>query len=473
MSPCTRNYARAGSAAVVLGLVLAMSLASPRHGMAQATIGATIERPFVIAVVPVVSRGAVGGVSVDTAGVLARADLEAEGKLQQARRGARREVAGPLFRASPSRKISLRRLEAVIGEHVKSAKPLPDEVLYLAGLQHVRHVFVYPQQHDIVLAGFAEGWQVDAAGNLVGRSTGHPVLYLADLIVALRTAEAAARAPISCSIDPSEEGLRQLRRLLRRRDLPAGRGAVGAMEQALGPQQITISGVPPQSRFARVMVAADYRMKRLAMDLEPSPLAELPSYMKLLQESRGRLSQSMMPRWWLAPRYDPVLKDHEGLAWQLRSRGVEALTEERFVNRGGQLASSSRSNRLAQQWADRFTDNFATLARRVPAFAELQNCIDLAVAAALIARENLSARAGYEMSLLIDPEAIAVGRYPVPRTVGSQASAVRRGRDWIVSVSGGVEISAWQVLEKVEPSESLADARKLAQPKEPQRWWWD
>ena len=49
------------------------------------------------------------------------------------------------------------------------------------------------------------------------------------------------------------------------------------MEEALGPQTISITGVPPTSHFARVIVAADFRMKRLAMDFEPAPVDDMPS----------------------------------------------------------------------------------------------------------------------------------------------------------------------------------------------------
>ena len=54
------------------------------------------------------------------------------------------------------------------------------------------------------------------------------------------------------------------------------------MEQALGPQTITVTGVPATSHFARVMVAADYRMKRLSMNMEPAPIAGLPSYLEMM-----------------------------------------------------------------------------------------------------------------------------------------------------------------------------------------------
>ena len=66
------------------------------------------------------------------------------------------------------RAVSLKHLEAALAKAHAEGKPLPPEVVYLAGLQRVRYVFVYPEQNDIVLAGPAEGWKMDALGNVVG-----------------------------------------------------------------------------------------------------------------------------------------------------------------------------------------------------------------------------------------------------------------------------------------------------------------
>ena len=65
----------------------------------------------------------------------------------------------------------------------------PTPIKYLAGLQRIHYVFVYPEQKDIVLVGPGEGWKVDAKGNVVGITTGRPVMLLDDLLVALRTAK--------------------------------------------------------------------------------------------------------------------------------------------------------------------------------------------------------------------------------------------------------------------------------------------
>ena len=112
------------------------------------------------------------------------------------------------------RKISLRRVEAALEECAKNNKPIPDAIKYLAGLQRIHYVFVYPEQKDIVLVGPGEGWKVDAKGTVVGIATGRPVMLLDDLLVALRTAQAAAHGGITCSIDPTPEGLARMNQQL-------------------------------------------------------------------------------------------------------------------------------------------------------------------------------------------------------------------------------------------------------------------
>jgi hypothetical protein len=61
--------------------------------------------------------------------------------------------------------------------------------------------------------------------------------------------------------------------------------------------------------------------------------------------------------------------------------------------------------------------------------------------------------------------------YPVPRMVPSQASFTKAGRNWIVSVSGGVQIFPWQVAERTEVSSDLAHAR-VEQPGAEAGWYW-
>ena len=51
-------------------------------------------------------------------------------------------------------------------------------------------------------------------GQAVGETTGRPVMHLQDLLVALRGAFAPQVGPITCSIEPTPEGIRSLQKKL-------------------------------------------------------------------------------------------------------------------------------------------------------------------------------------------------------------------------------------------------------------------
>jgi hypothetical protein len=462
----------------VCGVALAAALlAWPAAAAGQvSSVGVVTIRPFVTGLVPVVGpSGFVGGVSIDAAGVVAKSDVETLGRLRELRLKALVPLASELAAASPLRKISLRGIAREIDRLRRTGQPVSDELQNLAGLQRAEFVLVYPERGDIVLAGFAEGWKVDPLGNVVGPSTGRPVLQLDDLIVALRTAKnAATESGITCSIDPTPEGSLRLRKLLDARGLPMNDATLSRLEETLGPQQITITGVPPASRFACVLVAADFSLKRLGMNHEPAPVEGMPSYLEMLRSPSAPSPRHAMPRFWLAPRYDALLKDADGLAWQLRGSGVKAEAEDGAVKADGTpIAGRSTGRSPARQWAETMTAKYDALSAAMPVFAELRNCMDLAVVAALLAKEDLPSRASCDLSLLLDESQVAVAEYHVPRTVASQASLVRKGRQWIVAVSGGVEVDSWSVLQRVEPHPALALVRGQSQPPAEDRWWWD
>ena len=245
------------------------------------------------------------------------------------------------------------------------------------------------------------------------------------------------------------------------------------MREAVGEQQVTITGVAPDCHFARVMVAADFQMKTLAMDLQESPVAGFPSYLELLGQSSIQGAKIAAPRWWLAPNYKPLLRTPDGRAWQLRGPRVQAMTEDGHLIASGEIIATARKNRLAEGWANTLSDRYAELGQSLTAFAALRNCMDLAVVAALIAKEDLLEKAGCELPHLLSPAHIRGPRYNVPKTVESQVSLTRSSRGWFVSISGGVEVDSWSVLHQIETSEDLLTVRLPAIEPVTSHWWWE
>jgi hypothetical protein len=119
------------------------------------------------------------------------------------------------------------------------------------------------------------------------------------------------------------------------------------------------------------------------------------------------------------------------------------------------------------------TAKYDALAAKLPVFAELRSCMDLAVVAALLVKEDLPGRAGCDLSLLLEDKRIAVAEYHVPKTIDSRAGLIRKDGRWIISVSGGVELDSWAVLERVQSQPALAQLRAKAAEPATNRWWWD
>jgi hypothetical protein len=404
---------------------------------------------------------AVGGVSINADGILRNAAPADLGTLDKFRAEVMKRVPSDLNPAVEMREVSLRRLEAAIDDCAKNNKPLPDAIKCLAGLQSIRYVFVYPEQKDIVLVGPGEGWKIDAKGNVVGITTGRPVMQLDDLLVAMRTAKTAAQAGITCSIDPTPEGIARVNQL------PVYPGidptaVAKAREKAMGMQQITVHGVPETSHFARVLVAADYRMKRIAMALDRSPVHGLPSYLSMI---KGKAPIS--PRFWLEPKFDALLCDANGLAFELCGSSVKAMTEEDFLTASGNVEHTGTANPIAQKWANTMTEKYAELAVADPVFGELQNCMELAVVGAIIVKNNLPEKAGYDMPVLLSSSEVKVDVYNAPKQTPTIASV--KGR--LVAVSGGVAVNSWAWADKVKTANKVASVRTKATFQKDAGWW--
>lgn len=419
-------------------------------------------------------NSSVGGVSINVEGVVGPpSDGARRLFLEQLRRDVK-SPDGALKAPVELRMVSLRGLEAACEDAIKNNMgQLPDEVKFLAGLQRIQYVFVYPEENDIVLAGPGEGWRVSDDATMVGITTGRPVLHLDDFLVALRTVHEARRGGISVSIDPTAEGNRNLQELFdsqRGRPLNPTPQFEAAVKQAFGPQMVTLTGVPETSHFARVLVAADYRMKRLAMNLEKSPVRGFGSYLDMIKTSR--VAGDVNPRWWMACNYDPMAASEDKLAWELRGPGVKVMTEDEFVTEDGTVAATGRTSAAAKRWADNMTSKYDELSAADPVFGELRNLMDMCVVAALIEKERLGEVAGCSLPLLIGASSeLGLEEWNAAKKISPEVSFLRTRNAWIVTASGGVQIESWQVASRMDIDSNVSLVRKRALPNGKSLWW--
>jgi hypothetical protein len=423
------------------------------------------------------------GVVIDAQGVLRMQHFPDPGgqlvrqRIAQARANLNPDVA----KASKLRKVSLNRLEAAARARLEKGQQPSEEMAFLAGLTRVRYLFYYPDTRDIVLAGPAEGWAADATGRACGIESGRPALQLQDLLVALRAfAPGKHNAPtIRCTIDPTPEGLARMQQFVRslgsRTTADAGEMIAAGLRSSLGMQNISVTGISPNTHFAHVILECDYRMKLIGIGVEPPPVRMATFIERAMPSS----NHAALERWYFIPDYNcaRVAADHLGL--ELVGDGVTLVSENQFVARDGSRKTTGKGNKASELFAKSFTAKFTEIAARLPVFAEMRNVIDLAIVAAFINQQDFYAQAEWRAATFNDEQALRVETYKLPLQVETVCIAVRKGNRMFWPVGGGVTI---------RPREALATANvlgdedgALGQMRDSielgdlpaDRWWWD
>lgn len=424
------------------------------------------------------------GVIIDAQGVLhnevyqdPHAQLPRE-RAQAARARLDKHVAA----SSKLRKVSLTRLEAAVNERLAKGQAPSDEMLYLAGLTRVRYVFYYPETQDIVLAGPAEAWAPDLSGRVRGVETGWTTLQLQDLIVALRAYPPGKPGvpQILISIDPTPEGLARMQQFLREwgpRATPDQTDAiVDGLRKSLGMQNIRVEGIAPNTHYAQVLIEADYRMKLIGIGLE-RPAVRMKSYVDAARPSE--VNRNALQRWYFVPDYKCVHALADDLGMELAGNGVKLVGEDEVVAHNGSRAVTGRTNKASQTFVTGFTQKYPELAAVVPVYAELRNCVDLAIAAAYLQKHDIYGKAGWELNVFGREPSYPVETLHTPRQTETVVASVWRGNTLMTPVGGGVTLEPQQALQEgnVQPDQdgkvSQARAGIRLDQLAPGVWWWD
>ena len=432
--------------------------------------------------------GQMSGIHVDPAGLLTRVTTaDASGRLEELSLIASGGDTGnaDITRRSRLRLVSLARLEQEVARRLQTGEPLPSDIRHLAGLQQVRFVFTYPETGDIVIGGPAEGFRVGkTSGTAIGATSGHPVLQLDDLVTVLRAFTAEGGGVIGCSIDPRPEGLKKINDFVTRSNKkgslsPAAvKNWTNQLGKALGRQDISIIGVPADSRVARVMVEADYKMKLIGIG-QLDAGKHVPGIFGLMTPAEQKDSSLDALRWELTMKYSSVLHSASGNAYQLVGRAVLCQSENQFINASGQRVATGKTEGANRTFARNFTEHYVELSHKDRVFADLQNIFDLALVAALVNRQGLAEQAGWQLGTFGNHGEFHPAVHPVPRTVDSVVNhRVYNGRDVVVQVAGGVRADLGSLLADrgtLKPNSKLNHIAPAARPADldSDRWWWD
>ncbi len=400
--------------------------------------------------------------------------------LRRAPRENTAETSANARQQSALRYVSLPRLESAILAHQAQHKPLLAEMLTLAGLQRVEFVIVNPETRDLILAGPADDWRLDPHGILVSVESSQPVLRLDDLLTLWRRQKTSAA--FGCSITPRQQALADTQAFLTRSATkplePGKRGEwLKGLRETLGSQDVEFFGLVPDSHLAMVLLVADYHMKLVGMGLAES-VDGVTNYLdtvELLPD--GSAPPMSVLRWWFAMRERPVKASAERDVFQLPAGGVQVLSENELLAARGQRVHTNQSDDLNRRFAESFTAEFAALSQKYPLYGELQNVFDLALVLALIDREHLLERTGWQPALFEDVNVLRLPRLAVPREVETVINhRVIDRRHVIAGISGGVWIDGAKSIKvkQIEASEAMTLSKHRERASAPaERWWWD
>ncbi len=278
------------------------------------------------------------------------------------------------------RAISMKLLQ----ERLQACQPTDScapELFDFDGIKRLMGYVITPEQDDVILFG-------ETTPSL-------PSLHLEDFVVALRNAtdkyvvwenDTGYYSFPSCSIDPVESTILQL-----------GQTPINSPEWPLiceEPQNVSVWGVPFNSRFASVMVQADYDMKSIADGTDPLAIPGFSSYVDM---ALADLSDSNMVsnRFWFSPG-DNAYEEADDIFW-LKSSTVQLLTE---------AMAGVTVDPVAQEFVENFSLLYPRVAEQRPIYADLENLFRFFTVAQVLESKN---KAGL-LSYLTDS-------FPIPETV--------------------------------------------------------
>lgn len=419
-------------------------------------------------------NGGVGGIRIDANGLVDQfvtAAMNHRDLQKRLESSAARNLPTDLNQPSEMRCVSIRSLDIEIDQLLKTGQPLPNTVLYLAGLTRIDFVFISGDTGDIIIAGPAEGFATQPDGRVVGIKSRRPVLCLDDLLVALRTSD--RRTTFGCSFDPDQGRLAKTQQLLRQNtmassaaDAERGFVQIGAV---MGNWNVSVFGVPEFSHMAASLVEADYSLKRLTTGDENPQVRGFKSYLSLM-----RPNADSMRRWWFSPRYDAIEMDAERLVWRLSGPRLQVSAQDEIVDADGNRQDAPATHVSLEKYAQQFTEKIPALAENVAAIAQLQNIVDILLVAAIIERSRSEDRVNWQPLVLDDQQRLPLQEFGIPKETPSIVKVRMAGQRTVLGlIAGGVTITPYRIL---ADAKTTTDGDGLALPDRKDHnssWWWD
>jgi hypothetical protein len=174
------------------------------------------------------------------------------------------------------------------------------------------------------------------------------------------------------------------------------------------PQKVVVLGIPFETRFAWVMVKADYDMKRL---VDGSDDLKLPQFISLgqmrmdnaKQDLLARRSSSLgaeMNRFWFYPG-ENYFVENKGVVL-LEQCPVVLLTEAEHLSQRGERRGLGKADPMAKKFTEMFTAHYGQIAQQRPIYLELENLFRFVALAKALKLKKVLEDSGVNLSYLLD-----------------------------------------------------------------------
>jgi hypothetical protein len=321
----------------------------------------------------------------------------------------------------PTVAVSLRILqERLIG--IPRGGKIPEDIATFGGMTEICGYMIDEEKRDIILLGRAD--------------PSKPPLFFDDFVIALRNAwnEYAERSQNTiiysfpgCSIDPSPKVLAKLTSIVSDVNNGDDPGSINRQitewhKTCRENQTVRVMGVPRETRFAGIMVQADYDMKGIA---DGSDSLEIPGFSGLMdlriESARRSLKQTgqievapaSLNRFWFFP--GEVVYEAIPEFALIEKCPVELLTEEEHVTKVGTTIGTGHADPLAAEFARNLTRMYSQVSKERPIYADLEGLFREVAVAKMMRHQMASSISGLDIDYLL--KAHGVARYSLVDSV--------------------------------------------------------
>jgi hypothetical protein len=262
------------------------------------------------------------------------------------------------------------------------------------------------------------------------RQAGEPELHLDDVIVAFRTSLEHLRSAYkykgerpAISIDPVDSSMDAAMAV----NTIDSRGRDRFRELCAMPQKVRVDGMPRNTRLAKVLVDADYRMKQVGQGSVKLPIRPAligPFETRWAQRGQRPPGSSVSTRYWFHAGQSSYQRDEYTV--YLENADVVLSTEDQARDRN---QGSGAVDPIAQQYVCQWTSRMEEIAAAEPIWRDMLNVFrSFAIASALAKETAGGILLGKALAALIDEH--VVGEVPLPDSVpGLSRWEQARGRE--------------------------------------------